>query len=137
MTGRSAIAGLFLAVLICPARAEPPQRVVSINLCTDELVIPLADPETVKSVSFLSADPEESPIAAQVKGIPVNYARAEEILPLKPDIVFADVFSASYTVRLLKRLGIRVEEIPTISTASAPISAVSPLFSATPSAAMP
>jgi iron complex transport system substrate-binding protein len=105
---------LFLVVgLVSPVHAEPPQRVVSINLCTDELVMPLADIGTVKSVSYFAADPAESPIAEDVRGIPVNYARAEEILPLKPDIVFADVFSASYTVGLLRRLGVNVVEIPT------------------------
>ena len=102
---------LFL-LISSPALAAPPQRVVSINLCTDELVVPLADRATIKSVSYLAADPQESPIADQVRGIPVNYARAEEILPLKPDVVFANAFSAAYTVSLLKRLGVHVVELP-------------------------
>ena len=112
MTPRGYILGLVLAASLCPPALAAPERVVSINLCADELVIPLADRETIKSVSYLSADPEESPVAEEAKGLPVNYARAEEILPLKPDIVFANRFSAAYTVNLLRRLGVNVVELP-------------------------
>ena len=112
MTPRGYILGLVLAASLCPPALAAPQRVVSINLCADELVIPLADRDTIKSVSYLSADPEESPVADEAKGLPVNYARAEEILPLKPDIVFANRFSAAYTVNLLRRLGVNVVELP-------------------------
>jgi iron complex transport system substrate-binding protein len=110
--GSPALAFFLVTILAFPALAAPPQRIVSINLCTDELVVPLADRTAIKSVSYLAADPQESPIADEVKGIPVNYARAEEILPLKPDVVFANAFSAAYTVSLLRRLGVRVVELP-------------------------
>ena len=112
MMPRGYILGAILAASLCPPAVAAPERVVSINLCADELVIPLADRETIKSVSYLSADPEESPVADEAKGLPVNYARAEEILPLKPDIVFANRFSAAYTVNLLRRLGVKVVELP-------------------------
>jgi iron complex transport system substrate-binding protein len=112
MTLRRLILTVLLAAMASPAAGQPPERVVSINLCADEVVVPLADRDTLKSVSYLAADPAESPIADRVKGIPVNYARAEEILPLKPDIVFANRFSAAYTVGLLRRLGVNVVELP-------------------------
>jgi len=112
MTPRGYIFGFVLAASLCPPALATPERVVSINLCADELVIPLGDRNTIKSVSYLSADPEESPVADEAKDLPVNYARAEEILPLKPDIVFANRFSAAYTVNLLRRLGVNVIELP-------------------------
>jgi len=110
------LGNVIAAAIGTHALASPPERVVSINLCTDELVIPLADRDTIKSVSYLSVDPEESPIAAEAKGLRVNYARAEEILPLKPDVVFANSFSASYTVALLRRLGVKVVTVPSPET---------------------
>ena len=39
------------------------RRVASINLCADQLVLTLADPEQILTVSWLAADPEESLLA--------------------------------------------------------------------------
>ena len=49
---------------------------------------------------------------ATVSGIPLNRGRAEEILPLKPDLVLAGTFTAPATKALLRRLGIPVLELP-------------------------
>jgi iron complex transport system substrate-binding protein len=83
------------------------------NLCTDQLLLMLADPERVLSVSWLSADPRESPVSAQASGFVLNHGFAEEILPLDPDLVIAGSVTTSYTVNLLERLGyevLRVEQ---------------------------
>ena len=53
------------------AAAAPPRapsrcrRVASINLCADQHVLALADPEQILTVSWLAADPEESLFAAE------------------------------------------------------------------------
>ncbi len=39
---------------------EKPRRIVSLNLCTDQLVVLLADREAIASVTFLAADPVRS-----------------------------------------------------------------------------
>ncbi len=91
------------------ARAEPaPRRVVSINLCTDQLAMMLAAPGQLVSVSRLAADPHSSAMAGAARAFPANHGRAEEIYLLKPDLVLAGRYSSRATVGMLRRVGLRV-----------------------------
>lgn len=90
----------------------PPERIVSINLCADQLVLMLAPAGAVKSVSRLAASTQNSPLAEQARGIPVNHARVEDILPHHPDVVFASQFAQQFTQDLLTNLGYDVVAIP-------------------------
>src|SRR4051794_41669818 len=76
------------------ATATKPQRVVSINLCVDELVLRLADRRNIASISWLSLDPKNSNVAALAREFPINHGVAEEIVPLKPDLVIAGMYTA-------------------------------------------
>src|SRR5688572_25681589 len=67
----------------------PPQRIASLNICIDQLLWELVPHERLVSISYLTADPIWSPIAEQVQGVAVNHGLAEEIVPLKPDVIFA------------------------------------------------
>jgi len=104
--------GAFLAVLLWPwlAPAELP-TVASINLCTDQLVLTLADPAQILSLSWLSADPEESMYAAEAAGYTLNYGAAEELIGIGPDVVIAGSLTSPFTRGLLRRLGFTVIEI--------------------------
>ena len=99
----------FLAVIffILPAGAKP-QRIVSTNVCADQLALLLA-PERVVSVSFNAADPNISNFAAAAKNIPINAARAEEIVLLKPDLVLGDVYEGASVTRFAEVSGIPVQ----------------------------
>ncbi len=97
-----------------PALAQP-GRVVSINLCTDQLLLMLAEQEQIASVSYLALEPHSSFMAAEARAYPVNHAKAEEILALKPDLVLAGAFSDRPLVMLLQKLGYRVERFPLAS----------------------
>ncbi len=92
--------------------AEAPKRVVSINLCTDQLAMLLAGPEQLVSVSSLAADPLVSLMAGEARGYALNHAQAEEIFLLKPDLVLAGTYTARSSTEMLRRLGIRVETLP-------------------------
>lgn len=109
------------ALLQATAHASaPPQRVVSLNLCTDQLLLLLADREQIASVSWLAADPEESAYAGLAKGLRLNHGLAEQVLPLQPDLVLAGTYTAPYTVALLERLGfpvLRVEPADSLDQA--------------------
>ncbi|MCO7736993.1 ABC transporter substrate-binding protein [Brucella intermedia] len=104
------VAGLALFVRNPADAAESPKRVVSINVCTDQLAILLAREGQLQSVSYLSQDPELSVMAAKARQLPANHAQAEEVFLMKPDLVLAGTFSSRATVGLLRRLGVRVEE---------------------------
>ena len=92
--------------------AAKPESIVSMNVCTDQLVMLLADREKITSISYLAAEPSTSTIADEVEGIHLNHGLAEEILQLSPDLVLASEFTTKITTGLLKELGYRVELLP-------------------------
>ncbi len=93
------------------AQGRPAQRVVSINLCTDQLVVDLVARERIVGLSRLAADPVLSAVARRVDGIKLVRGQAEEVLALKPDVVLTTAFSTPEVVALLRRIGVRVEVI--------------------------
>ena len=97
-----------LAFAGAAAQAEAPGRVVSMNLCTDQLAMLLAAPGQLLSVSHLATDPRGSAMAEQAAGYPVNHGLAEEIYLMQPDLVIAGTFSSRATVDMLRRLDIPV-----------------------------
>ncbi len=95
--------------------AGQPQRIVSINLCTDQLLLMLVGPERIASISSLALDPHSSYMAASASEHHTNHGKTEELLPLKPDLVLASGFAARPAVELMRRLGHRVEVLPLAS----------------------
>lgn len=104
-----------------PALAAPapaPARVVSLNLCSDELALLLAAPGQLVGVSRLGADPLESVLAARARGLPANRGRVTDVVGLRPDLVLTSGGdpSAAATAR---RLGMAVVELPQPQTLDA------------------
>jgi iron complex transport system substrate-binding protein len=97
------------------ASAATPKRIVSTHLCADQLVMLLAKEQHVVSLSYFASNPNFSALSDKAKGFHRNYGLVEEILPLNPDIVFSGGFSARSTVKLLKRAGINVVELPIVN----------------------
>jgi iron complex transport system substrate-binding protein len=91
------------------AQSTPPRRVVSMNLCTDQLAMLIAAPGQLYSVSYLASQEDASALASEAQGYVANHGLAEEIFLMKPDLVLAGTFTSQATVALLKRLGFRVE----------------------------
>jgi iron complex transport system substrate-binding protein len=105
--------GLLAAALHIGATDAPakPTRIVSLNLCTDELVLRIAEPQNIASVTWLSRDPDNSNVADLAARIPVNHGLAEEIILLNPDLVVAGAYTTRTAVALLRRVGIPLAEI--------------------------
>jgi iron complex transport system substrate-binding protein len=108
----AAFAATFARADVPVPPAERPARVVSMNLCTDQLALLLADPGQIVSLSHFAADPGMSVLADQAAHYRANHGRAEEIALLSPDLVLADVWSSPATISMLRRLGIRVAQLP-------------------------
>jgi iron complex transport system substrate-binding protein len=81
------------------------------NLCTDQLVMMLADRETIVSLSYAALDPTQSLVANDVGDIPLNKGLAEEIVPLAPDIIFSGSFTTSFSDQILRDLGFTVVDV--------------------------
>lgn len=103
---------LALAVLPAGALADAPVRVLSMNVCTDQLAMMVAAPGQLISVSWLARDPRMSAMTDQAAAYPTNRGLAEDIVLRRPDLVLVSQFSASGTVAMLKRLGIPVAVFP-------------------------
>ena len=99
------LATLVLWLAMLPAHAA--ERVVSLNLCTDQLLVLLA-PEKIAALSDLSRDPALSFVAVEARRFPRVRASAEAVLALHPDLVLAARYGAQTTIALLERHGVRV-----------------------------
>jgi iron complex transport system substrate-binding protein len=102
---------MAVAFAVSTANAAP-TRIASLHLCADQLVLALADRAQIASLTFLAAEPLASVMAEAARGIPANHGKAEEIVALKPDLVLAGPFSARATTGMLRRLGLRVVDLP-------------------------
>ena len=95
--------------LLCwSARAA--DHVVSLNLCTDQMLVLLA-PEKVTALSLLARDPALSFVAPEAAHLPVVRASAEAVIRLHPDLILAAPYGAQTTVNLLEQEGLRVLRI--------------------------
>ncbi len=93
-----------------------PARVVSINLCTDQIAMMLAAPGQLVSVSHLATDPLSSSMAEEAAAWPANRGGAEQVFLLHPDLVLAGEYTSAATVDLLRHLGVPVVRVPVVSS---------------------
>jgi iron complex transport system substrate-binding protein len=100
-------AALALLLLALPVQAAP-RRVVSINLCADQLVVELADPATIVGLSPLAADPALSSVAELAREMPRVRPNAEAVLALRPDLVIAGGWGGRAAEPLLRARGVAV-----------------------------
>jgi iron complex transport system substrate-binding protein len=101
---------VIACVIVSAAHAADLPRVASINTCTDQLLLALADPAQILGLSPYSRDGARSWAAEAAKRYPKLSGEAEDVLILKPDIVVAGRFTKRATRELLKQKGLRVVE---------------------------
>lgn len=100
---------LVLGIAASPVMAVgKPQRVVSLNLCADQLLLTLADREQIRSLSPLVRDRSISFLANQAADIPVNDGHGETILFSGADLVLAGRYDSHPKRELLQRQGLDV-----------------------------
>lgn len=97
-------------------RTAKPQRIVSLGLCTDQVLLMLVDSSRIATVNREAANPAVSYMADAVGNIPLNDATAEEIIPYQPDLIISTAFASPDAMRMLKTLGYRVETLPLPTT---------------------
>jgi len=112
-----ALAG-YLAGALPVWAADAPGRVVSMNLCTDQLAMMLAAPGQLVSVSRIALDPVSSAMSAEAAAYPINAGIAEEVFALAPDLVLGGTYTDPFAVQMLRDLGIEVVQFPIVSQLS-------------------
>jgi iron complex transport system substrate-binding protein len=97
-------------VLFAPARAADLPRIASMNVCTDQLLLTLADPGQILGLSRFSRDAWQSWAADDARRYRILSGGAEDILVLRPDVVVASLFDKRSTRELLREKGLRLVE---------------------------
>ena len=104
---------LFSGMLILAINAyADPKRIASLNLCTDELLLSLADSDQIISLTWLSREESLSAFFEPARPYHQNNGRASDVIPLGPDLVFLSEFSPANTLDLLETVGIKSVVIP-------------------------
>ena len=98
---------LLCLALCVPAKAA---RVVSLNLCTDQLLVLLA-PKSAAALSPLARDPALSVVAPAASGLPTVRPDAEAVLAMHPDLVLAGAYGAQTVLAVLRGRGVRVMQV--------------------------
>lgn len=103
----------ILAASLFASKAEAaPKRVASLNLCTDELLMSLADPAQILSVTHLAQQPAETPLWKMARRYRRNDGSLLSIVGMKPDLVLTMGGGARDRVRIAERLGLRIVDVP-------------------------
>ncbi|MCG6205380.1 ABC transporter substrate-binding protein [Rhodopseudomonas sp. HC1] len=96
------------ACLPSATQAAPLPRIASINVCTDQLLMTLADPEQILGLSPYARDEARSFLASKAARFPKLSGEAEDVLTLKPDIIVMGRFTKRATREMLQQQGQRV-----------------------------
>lgn len=99
---------------------QKPQRIVSMTIGTDEIVMDLVAPERIAALSSLADDPGISYIADRSAQVPrkiSNYS-AESLIALQPDLVLIADWWQPNTLEILRKSGIAVYTYKTPITLS-------------------
>jgi iron complex transport system substrate-binding protein len=111
--GVAAAASLaFQPAAAAPSGSVKPQRIVSMNLCADMLLLELVPKARIAAVTYLAHDGAEALFPGADAGIAINHGTAEDIVNLKPDLILAGAYSTAMTRRLAKAMGAPIVEVP-------------------------
>ena len=107
-----------------------PQRIVSLNLCTDQLVLALADRSQIAALTRNARDTEMSAAAPRAQGITLLKESSEQLFALRPDLIIGMPASRHAMLRPLgpenyrtldlgyaESYGVIVEQIRTVAAA--------------------
>jgi iron complex transport system substrate-binding protein len=106
----SVIAALAVVGSGMPAPAAELPRIASMNVCTDQLLLTLAEPEQILGLSRYARDRFQSWAADDARRYRILSGGAEDILVLRPDVVVASQFDKRSTRELLKEKGLHLVE---------------------------
>jgi iron complex transport system substrate-binding protein len=111
------IAAFALAAAVLPGMAAAkPQRILSMNQCTDLLVLQLVAKGRIAGVTYLARDGAQSLFPGAADGVAVNYGTPEDIIKFRPDLILTGDFSLAVTRRLAKEVGAPLVEVKSTRT---------------------
>ena len=96
---------------------KPPQKIVSLTLRSDEILLDLAEPENIRALSKWADDPLISNVVEKAKNVSRRAVINEEaIIELEPDLVVLSQSQPYDLVHRLRNMGILVYVCPLAKT---------------------
>lgn len=110
-----AVAGAILtAAPSAEAQGTAHRRIISHNMCTDQLLLDLALPGQIAGLSPYAGNAQRSYFAEKARQFPILSGTAEDIVALRPDLVVTGRFSKRETRAFLKARNMPMEEFDTV-----------------------
>ncbi|MGL5446434.1 MAG: ABC transporter substrate-binding protein [Rhabdaerophilum sp.] len=103
-------AAVILFALGAIAAEAAPQRIVSLNLCTDQLLIDLAEPRHIVGLSPYARDTTRAFEAARATTLPTLSGTAEEVMVIAPDLVVSSRYMKRETRQFIAARGLKLVE---------------------------
>ncbi|MGH7960660.1 MAG: ABC transporter substrate-binding protein [Candidatus Binatia bacterium] len=90
----------------------PPQRIVSLTLGTDEMLLALVARERIAALTYLADDPRYSNIVAEARAIAHKVrGNAELVFARQPDLILVAAYTPASAKDLLRQVGVPVVEL--------------------------
>jgi iron complex transport system substrate-binding protein len=101
-----------------PAEATKPQRVASINLSADEVLVEILPLERLVSVTRWADEPGTSNVPGRVPPGIHRFVKAdlEQLVALRPDLVVLSEYTDADFQRLVERTGIKTHRMQSLAT---------------------
>ncbi len=99
------------ALLLGAAAEAAPRRVASLNLCTDELLLMLAAPEQIVSVTHLAQQEAETPLWRQARRYARNDGSLLSVVGHRPDLIVTMGGGTRDRLGIASRLGVRTLDL--------------------------
>lgn len=112
LTGALPFAGAPALAGALPLAGVPTRGVVSLNLCTDELVLLVVDPRRIQSVSYLSHLREETPLWRRARAFRANDGTMLAAAAMRPGLVVTMGTGGRDRAQLARAVGARLLELP-------------------------
>lgn len=104
-------AALWAGPAMVEAQPAKPGRIVSMNLCADQLVLALADRGQIAGLTHNAADSQMSAEAMRARGLKLLSGSVEQILAIDPDLVVGMPAGRSEAMGVLRRQGYRTANL--------------------------
>ncbi len=94
------------AVITVPNK---PQRIVSLSIGTDEILMELVTPDRIAALTYLADEPSISNITVEAKQVQTKIrANGEAVIALKPDLVLIADWQSSELIQIMRDAGVPV-----------------------------
>lgn len=97
--------------------AQKPQRIATLTLGTDEILVGLVEPKRIAALTYLADVPAISNITEQAKQVPKKIkANVESVIALQPDLLIVADWQSPELIQTIRGAGIPVYVYRTPST---------------------